>query len=67
MKDLKIQYWSQNRLQTKSYNTIMDFLDNDELPDDACNFRAIFFENKHNIKTCDEIQELKTHCKYIIS
>lgn len=30
MKDLKIQYWSQNRLQTKSYNTIMDFLDNDE-------------------------------------
>lgn len=67
MKDLKIQYWSQNRLQTKSYNTIMDFLNNDELPDDACNFRAIFFENKHNIKTCNETQELKTHCKNIIS
>lgn len=72
MKDLVICYDTENgETKGKSYNTIMDFLDEMESDKidipmmDYKNVYAEFFEKVHNGKHFDTIGDLYDHCKII--
>ena len=68
MQDLRIIYDTKNgETKEKSYNTIMDFLDEMELdnPKLYTDIHAEFFENMCTGKSFKTMEELIEHCKII--
>lgn len=71
--DIRFSYKNCNGEMIKAEcDTIMDFIDvmeSDEINIpmlDDTDVKAIFFDNKHNVKKFDTIEELLKHCKDII-